>query len=167
MRRTLIIAVALNLTFGGLTIAQDKATPGEVIAKVREAASELAKTGNVDPFKQKQSPWVWKNTYVFVQDCDKKVTAANPMFPNDVGRDLASVKSPGGKQVYPNPTAFCDAARNPSGTWIEYLWPKPGEKQGSRKISYFLGAKGTPYVVGAGIYDDNATIKQLTAMSSK
>jgi len=28
--------------------------------------------------------------------------------------------------------------------WIEYWWPKPGEKEGSRKLAYGLSAKGTP-----------------------
>jgi hypothetical protein len=43
---------------------------------------------------------------------------------------------------------------------------KPGEKEGSRKVSYLLSAKGTPYVVGAGIYDDKATIAELSKLTS-
>jgi len=50
--------------------------------------------------------------------------------------------------------------------WVEYWWPKPGEKEGSRKISYALKAGNTPYVVGAGIYDDKATIADLEKLSS-
>jgi hypothetical protein len=41
------------------------------------------------------------------------------------------------------PRDFCDAAKKPSGVWIEYWWAKPGEKEGSRKVSYLLSAKGT------------------------
>jgi hypothetical protein len=54
----------------------------------------------------------------------------------------------------------------PSGIWREYWWPKAGEKDASRKISYFLSAKGTPYVVAAGIYDDKATIAELSKASN-
>ena len=61
----------------------------------------------------------------------------------------------------------CDAAKKPSGVWNDYWWPTPGEKEGSRKISYYLGAKGTPYVVAAGVYDDKATIVELSKLSSK
>lgn len=61
---------------------------------------------------------------------------------------------------------FCDAARKPSGVWSEYWWPKPGEKEGSRKLANSLGAKGTPYVVSAGVYDDKAAIAELSKLSS-
>jgi hypothetical protein len=46
------------------------------------------------------------------------------------------VKDPSGKQVFPNPAGFCGAAKKHSGIWTEYWWPKPGEKESSRKISY-------------------------------
>jgi signal transduction histidine kinase len=61
---------------------------------------------------------------------------------------------------------MCAAARKPSGTWVEYSWAKPGEKEGSRKVSYLLGAKGTPFVAAAGIYDEKATIAELSKLSS-
>ena len=76
-----------------------------------------------------------------------------------------SLKDTKGKNVFPE--GWCDAAKKPSGVWIEYWWPKPGEKEGSRKLSYNLGAKGTPYVVAAGIYDDKATIAELSKLTSK
>ena len=140
---------------------QDRATAAqEVVAKVKEAASTLSKTDDVAQFNQKQGPWVWKDTYIFVEDCSKKVIAAHPIMPETVGQDIMSLKDTKGKNVFQE--GWCDAAKKPSGVWIEYWWPKPGEKQGSRKISYTLSAKGTPYVVGAGIYDDNATIAELS-----
>jgi hypothetical protein len=52
-----------------------------------------------------------------------------------------------------------------SGVWIEYWWAKFGEKEGSRKVSYHLSATGTPYVVAAGIYDDQATIAELSKLT--
>jgi len=76
------VTVAL-LSVGLCTVAvgQDHATAQEVVAKVREAASTLSKTGDVAQFNQKQSPWVWKDTYIFVDDCDKKVQVAHPIKP--------------------------------------------------------------------------------------
>jgi cytochrome c len=157
----------LIVVLSSVAVGQDKATAQEVVAKVREAASALTKTGDLAQFNQKQGPWVWKDTYIFVDDCDKKVVVAHPLKPEQVGQDFGSIKDTKGKTLYPDPQAFCDAAKKPSGVWIEYWWPKPGEKEGSRKISYYLGAKGTPYVVGAGIYDDKATIADLSKLSSK
>ena len=116
-------------------------------------------------FQQKQAPWVWKDTYIFVEDCAKKVQAAHPIKPELVGTDFVSLKDAKGKTVFP--ADFCDAAKKPSGVWFEYWWPKPGEKEGSRKIAYGLSAKGTPYVVAAGVYDDKATIAELSKLSSK
>jgi len=148
-----------------VTVAEDRATPQEVVAKVKEAASVLSKTGDVAQFNQKQSRWVWKDTYIFVHDCDKRISAAHPLRPEQRGQPLGSIKDPNGKSIYPDPAGLCDAARKPSGVWIEYWWPKPGEKEGSRKVSYHLAAKGTPYVVAAGVYDDKVTIAELSKLT--
>ena len=69
---------------------------------------------------------------------------AHPIKPELVGIDFMSIKDTKGNNVFPRD--FCDAAKKPSGVWFEYWWPKPGEKEGSRKIAYGLSAKGTPYV---------------------
>jgi len=106
---------------------------------------------------------VWKGTYIFVFDCDKKLRVAYPLKPETVGTDITLIKDTKGKNLYQE--GFCDAAREPSGVWLEYWWPKPGEKEGSRKLTYSLSAKGTPYVVGAGIYDDKATIAELSKLT--
>jgi cytochrome c len=161
-----VLALAV-VSLASDAIGQDKATPQEVVAKVRKAASTLSKAGDLSQFMQKQGPWVWKDTYVFVDDCDKKVVVAHPVNPERVGQALASIKDSEGKALYPDVEAFCHAAQKPSGTWIEYSYPKPGEKQGSRKISYYLSAPGTPYVVGAGVYDDGASIDELRKLTSK
>jgi cytochrome c len=154
----------LNIALCTVAVGQDHATAQEVVAKVREAASTLSKTGDLAQFQQKQGPWVWKDTYIFVEDCDKKAQAAHPIKPELVGQDFVSLKDTKGKTVFPKD--FCDAAKKPSGVWFEYWWPKPGEKEGSRKLAYGLSAKGTKYVVAAGVYDDKATIKELSKLSS-
>jgi hypothetical protein len=157
----------LNVALPSVAVGQDHATAEDVVAKVREAASTLSKTGDLTPFTQKQGPWVWKDTYVFVNDCSTKLVAANPVKSAQVGENFGSLKDTRGKTLYPDPEAFCNAAKKPSGNWIEYWWPKPGQKEGSRKVSYYLNAPGTPYVVGAGVYDDKATIEELSKLSSK
>ncbi len=77
-----VLAVAfLIVARPNVAVSQDKATAQEVVAKVKEAASALSKTGDLAQFNQKQSPWVWKDTYIFVEDCDKNVMAAHPLKP--------------------------------------------------------------------------------------
>jgi len=148
-----------------IAVGQEKATAQEVVATVRKAAGTLSKTGDLTAFKQKHAPWVWKDTYVFVIDCDKNLIAAHPIKPELVGQSSAALKDTRGKNVFPE--GWCDAAKKAAGVWVEYWWPKPGEKEGSRKLSYGLAAKGTPYVVGAGIYDDKATLAELSQLAAK
>src|SRR5450759_3958585 len=78
---------------------------------------------------------------------------AHPLRPDIRNAEMSSIKDPKGNSIFPNPKSICEAARKPSGTWVEYSWAKSGEKEGSRKVSYLLSAKGTPYVAGAGVYD--------------
>lgn len=161
-----LVALALFVvTAPRVTVGQVAATPQEVVAKVREAASTLSKTGDVAQFNQKRSSWVWKDTYISVLDCDKKVLVAHPVRADLIGQSMTSIKDMRGKSLYPDPAAFCDAAMKPSGVWTEYWWAKRGEKEGSRKLSYHLGGKGTPYVVAAGVYDDKMTIAELSKLT--
>jgi hypothetical protein len=62
---------------------------------------------------------------------------------------------------------YCEQARKPAGIWSVFWWPKPGAKESSRKVTYSLGAKGTSYVVISGIYDDNATVAELSKLTNK
>jgi signal transduction histidine kinase len=62
---------------------------------------------------------------------------------------------------------LCEAAQRPQGGWVEYLWPKPGEQVLSRKISYVKAVEGSPYIVVAGVYDEDATIEELQQISGQ
>ncbi len=72
-----------------------------------------------------------------------------------IARDFMSLRDTKGNNVFVK--NYCDEAWKPSGIWSEYWWSKPGETGSSRKFTYSISAKGTPYVVVAGIYDDKAT----------
>jgi cytochrome c len=168
MQGKMLIACGLTLlVFGTSKFAagQEKATPQEVVQKVHEAANTLSQSGEggLAQFNQKNGPWVWKDTYIFVFDCPKGTIAAHPIRPDLVGKGARSLKGAKGTEFFPK---LCEATTRPSGVWVEYWWPKPGEKQASRKISYALKAGNTPYVVGAGIYDDKASIAELEKMTS-
>lgn len=147
-------------------IAQEKATPQELVQKVREAAGNLSKKGDagVSEFAGKPSPWVWKDTYIVVLDCSKGVVAANPIKPELVGKPLTALKDIKGNPAF---ELLCAATGNPNGVWAEYWVPKPGDKEGSRKISYGSGASGTPYVVGAGVFADQPTLADLNKLVTK
>jgi len=149
-----LVAVALiSVALCTAAVGQDHATAQDVVAKVKEAAATLSKTGDLAQFNQKSGSWVWKDTYVFIkdtyvfiQDCDKKIMAAHPIKPELIGQGISAVKdAKSGKSIFPDPEAYCKKVKDsPSGFWNEYWWPKPGEKEASRKLTYHLTAKGTP-----------------------
>jgi len=143
------------------------ATPEEVVGKVRGAARYLAEAGGdgLARFKGKGSEYVWKDTYVFVADCNKRTIVAHPIMPERDGKPIADGPTYGGVSAAQRAEAQCAAAGKPGGGWFEYPFPKPGEERPSRKIAYMLAVPGTPYVVGAGVYDETVTLGELEALS--
>jgi hypothetical protein len=157
--------VLVLLTTSRVNAGQEKATAEEVVEKVRQAANTLSQSGKAGlaQFDKKESPWVWKDTYIFVFDCVKATIAAHPIRPDLIGKDTTEFRGAKGTEFFPK---LCAATKTPSGVWVEYWWPKPGEKHGSRKVSYALKAGDTPYIVGAGIYDDKTPIADLEKLSN-
>ncbi len=166
LRRIVVFGLVVSfLVFVGVSVlrAEEKATPQEVIQKVQEAAKFLAekKEAGLEEFNKKNGRWVWKDTYVFVFNCEKGTAAAHPIKPKLVGKNLLGVKDIKGNLFF---VQLCEVAKKPKGGWVEYWWPKPGEKTPSRKITYILQVEGTPYQVGAGVYDDTISLDELNKM---
>jgi signal transduction histidine kinase len=145
---------------------QEQSTPEEVIAKVKEAAEYLheAGQGGLQGFQSKDSEYVWKDTYVVVNDCDQKTLAAYPIRPELAGSPFADAPSFGGMTGEQVGTMLCQAGQQPQGGWVEYLFPKPGEKEPSRKLSYARAVEGTPYVAIGGIYGEDAKVEDLEVL---
>ncbi|GEM_PF-1318024 len=135
------------------SFSKKKATPGDIVKKLRKAAAYLSLTGEsgLAEFNRKHGPWVWKDTYIFVFNCSKGTIAAHPTDPHLIGKNMMGLKDMRGNFFF---VQLCESARKPGGDWIEYWWPKPGEKKPSRKISMMIQVPNTPYQVGAGIYID-------------
>ena len=157
----------LALTGAAEAAGPGHATPEEVVGKVREAARYLAEVGGegLARFKGGGSEYVWKDTYVFVADCNKRTIVAHPTMPERDGRPIADGPTYGGVSAAQRADAQCEAAGRSGGGWFEYPFPKPGEDWPSRKIAYMLAVPGTPYVVGAGVYDETVTLGELEALS--
>lgn len=151
------------LVFFNLAHAEEKASPEEVVKKVREAAEFLSKAGEagIREFSDREGRWVWKDTYVWVLKCDEMTDAAHPINPKLVGKNLAGIKDIKGVYLF---AQLCEQSKKPKGGWIEYWWPKVNEKQPSRKISFVLAVPGTPYQVAAGIYDEETPVEMLNAL---
>jgi hypothetical protein len=148
-----------------MAAGEDHAGPEEVIAKVRSAAALLAERGpaGLDTLRDATSPYSWKDTYVFVVDCNADEVMANPAFPSRQGGDIKQHTDYDGKQYG---HALCETATRPGGGWIEYVWLKPGGDVPLRKISYVMSVDGQPYQLGAGIYDETVTLEELAVLSA-
>jgi cytochrome c len=165
-----VLPLVCALVFPSASSAQEEqATPEEVVQKVKAAADYLSKSGEagLEQFESQGSEYVWKDTYVVVNDCDRKQIAAHPVRPELAG--AAFVHAPTfegvtGEQVG---AMLCEAGGRPQGGWVEYPFPKPGEEEPSRKISYARAVEGTPYVVNGGIYSEDAKIEELDELIGK
>jgi cytochrome c len=166
--RVLALVTALVVPSSTLQAAgPEQATPQEVVQKVQEAVLYLAEAGEAGlaKFRGKGSDYVWKDTYIFVSDCDKSILLAHPIMPEREGQPIAAGPTYGGVTAAWRASAQCEAGRKPGGGWFEYPFPKPGATEPSRKISYVLAVPETPYVVGAGVYDEETTLTELEAVS--
>lgn len=149
--QTTAIVVMLITCFAALVWAES-ATKEEVIAKT-QAAGKLVQEKGVEMASQtigdKEGPFVWKDTYVFLMDLDGKMIA-HPIKPELTEQDtLVEVKDTDGKPLFVD---FIQVAGNKGSGWVDYMWPKPGEENSSAKSTYIYRVEGTPYFVGAGIY---------------
>ena len=148
---------------------QDHATPQEVVQRVRQAAQDIAKSGEVGlaTFSSTNATSVWKDSYTFVLSCERgtAVTVAHPIRPELKGKPTAQIVTFGPKPGDQLASDFCAAGGKPHGGWVEYDFPKPGETEATRKVSYLMAAQGTPYVVGAGIYDATAKVEDLDRLA--
>lgn len=142
----------------------DTATPEEVIKKVNEAVAYVAKEGDrVFPeFNDPNGKWVWGGTYVFIMRCDGTALVTHPVKPKLIGRDLSGLKDKNGNYFF---AQLCEVGKTKNGGWVEYLWPKPGEKEPSRKISFCRQIPGTPYQAGAGLYDEAVSMADLNKLT--
>jgi cytochrome c len=160
----LILVSAVFLTGAALipALAAETATPAEVIATVHDAAAFLAEKGEAGlaEFNDPAGRWAFKDTYVFVYDCQKGICAAQSFNRSIVGKPIEEIKDSRGAPVG---TMICEAAGDVKGRWIEYYFPEAGTGIVMRKLSFLYPVAGTPYVVGAGIYGGDESVDDLNA----
>ncbi|MGB4947629.1 MAG: cache domain-containing protein [Candidatus Competibacter denitrificans] len=175
MRKIMFSFIGLVLAFSAAPTwvgAADPgtATPDEVITKVHEAVQYLKDKGLAgfsDFNNNKDSRWVWKDSYVFVYSCRDNVMIAHPLRPDMVGKPILQMKDDKEHFLFKD---MCKAGDNADGGWVEYWWPKPGEAKSSRKISYVHSAEVSfkPDIqVGSGIYDDKMSVEDLNKLATQ
>jgi len=168
MKNLLVVSVLLSLSVLLSTgaFAEDKATPEEVYDKILQAVEVLEVLGDdgLAAFNDPKGDFVWKDTYIFIINCDTLKVAAHPKKKR-IGADISNNrdKNPDPSKRKNHSVMMCEASRRPQGGWVDYYWTKLGSDQPFRKISFSLQAPGTPYAVSAGIYNDEAGVNELNA----
>jgi cytochrome c len=146
--------------FTGTGLAAESATVDEAYAKVIAGAEVMASLGEegLAAFNDPKGEFVWKDSYATVVDCQKSIIVGHPS-PKMIGLSSDLVKGrKTGKLVIKE---FCENL-NPNGFWLEYWYVKPGGGEKLfRKLMFGIPVEGTPYLVAAGIYDENMTLEEL------
>jgi methyl-accepting chemotaxis protein len=92
-----------------------------------------------------------KSDYFWINDMSPTMVM-HPIKPELDGKDLSGFKDPNGKKLF---VAFVDKVRADGAGFVDYLWPKPGEKDPVEKISYVKGLPEWGWVIGSGVYIDD------------
>jgi hypothetical protein len=141
-------------------------TPEMLMAKVGEACKLVEAEGEASfpKFKGKDSAFLFAGTYIWIHSADTGKTLMHPIKYKMEGMPLLNLKDANGKLFFAEMT---DVAKKSGSGWVEYVWPKPGEKEPAPKVSYVKLAKhdGKAYVVGCGVYD--MTMKDVEAAMAK
>ncbi|MBN2232592.1 MAG: cache domain-containing protein [Deltaproteobacteria bacterium] len=147
----IVFLVVLAVAAGAL--AGDTATRDECVAKAKAAAQLVLDEGldaALGKINDKSGSFVWKNSYVFCIDLDKQCNIAHPIKPKLIGKNLMAVKDVNNKMFF---AEFISLAKTKGEGWVDYMWPKPGEKAPSRKLTYVYRVPGHNIAMLAGIYE--------------
>jgi cytochrome c len=133
--------------------AENPATPEQIMAKVQAGVAVLEKEGKaaMEKFRGKDSPFIFGGTYLWIHDM-KGVMLMHPIKYKMNGLRILGQKDSRGKRFFKE---MNQVARTRGSGWVDYYWPKPGEKEHSQKVSFVKLARveGEEWVVGCGIYN--------------
>jgi cytochrome c len=147
-----VIVVVMVLVAGTGVIYQQQAEnkqKTELVSLVDKAVQLISANGESAFPELRSSSWVHNDSYVFVWRLDG-IRVVYPPDPAGEGKNMTDLIDSNGKTIG---KLFIQAAENGSG-WVEYMWPKPGEKTPSLKIAYIKRAQyqNQTYLVGSGVY---------------
>ncbi|SHO48175.1 cache domain-containing protein [Desulfopila aestuarii] len=157
MKKALLVVCVLLFGFSVSYAEDENASPEDVYNLVLKAYDVVKALGeeSFPAFNDPKGEFVYKDTYVLVQRCPSEMVA-HPFA-------LEKLRSVDLDKTYEWNKKLCDAGAQPGGGWTEYPWPKPGETEPSRKITFSILVEGTPYTVMAGVYSDTAKVEELNA----
>jgi diguanylate cyclase (GGDEF)-like protein len=102
--------------------------------------------------------------YFWINDLEPRMIM-HPNVPELNGQNVSQYKDPQGTLLFMEFTRIC---KSRGSGFVDYMWPKPGEKDPVAKISYVKLYQPWGWIVGSGIYIDDmqADIRRLRLISS-
>lgn len=103
-------------------------------------------------FRKKDSQWLKGDTYIFVVDMNG-IEVFHPIQPDLEGKSIIGMKDANGKAFIQE---MIEIANTKGSGWVEYMWPKPGESEPSKKMVYMKKVKTgeDTLIVASGYYTD-------------
>lgn len=121
--------------------------------------AEQAKTGALSEEAAKKSAMAAikslryeQKEYFWINDMTPRMVM-HPYKPALDGKDLSGFKDPAGKKLF---VEFVNTVNASGAGFVDYMWPKPGAEKPVEKVSYVAGFKPWGWIVGSGIYLDDA-----------
>jgi len=145
------ILIALMVgSFASTALADDEAAAavkamverGVIMAIVEGQEAALAAIG--DP----EGPFIDGDLYLFAGLVSDVIMVAHP-YSSLLNQDLSTYEDNQGNFLFAN---FVAVASDAGAGWSEYWWPKPGEEDASRKLTYIMKVAGQDLYIGCGYY---------------
>ncbi len=151
-------ATEAEINAGSIQQAKDtsgtKPTVAMVMQKVDAGVQLINKEGRAafPKFKGLGSEFIYAGTYIWIHSPTTGEMLMHPMKPVLEGKNVNPLRDKGGKLLF---IEFNRVATEQGSGWVDYQWPKPGEKQSSTKVSFVKLAEhnGEKFVIGSGVYD--------------
>ncbi|MEG3640981.1 EAL domain-containing protein [Magnetococcus sp. PR-3] len=95
-----------------------------------------------------------ENDYFWINDLNVRMVV-HPIRPELNGEVVDGIRDANGVYLF---SQFVDVAKTKGAGFVSYLWPKPGQVQASKKLSYVQKFEPWGWVVGSGIYLDDVDL---------
>lgn len=144
-----VFILSLCCLMSTLASAQEKCSKDqakEAVQKICKLIEEKGESAKADI----QSFRFCGDNYVWVQDQDVKMVI-HPIKSQLNGSDLKGTMDEDGKHIF---LEFDKMAKmTPDGSWVKYVWPKPGAQKATPKISFVKTCGGSlKWVAGSGVW---------------
>ena len=149
--RRLLLSVTM-VVLGGCWVTAFATDKSPACVEMAENAQALILEKGQDyackVFCASKGPFINQELYVFACSIDNKLLA-HPYKRNLIGQSVNDFEDVKGKHVF---RAFSDVAQQRGSGWVDYWWPKPGEKGEFPKTTYIKFIPKHNLYLGVGYY---------------